>query len=793
MTMAECRTQSGHDLNLVSVSGQGVVLGRLLEMSLTQTFRNPEPVNVEVVYTFPLPFGAVLLGLEAVLNGQALTGVVTAKGAARETYEVAISEGNTSIMLSKNYDGSFTLELGNLLADEVCSISLKYAQILQPEQGGLRLMLPCTIAPRYGDAVAQGKFEPHAVPLASHTAEYPFDIRLTVKGSLAEANVASPSHAISVKSRQGEVHVQLGAHSWLDRDFVLILSELTELSCALISQDLLSDGESVVMASLTPAFSHALPSSTSLKILVDCSGSMAGDSIEAAKRSLQVIVNSLTSEDWFTLSKFGDSVRHRSDTPWAGGASARASALRWVEGLKADMGGTEMNHALKGVMSLKHTRPSDVLLITDGEVHAIDDILATAKSSGHRLFVVGIGASPAEGLLRRLGNETGGSCEFVAAGESAGPGVLRMFNRLRGPAMTDLQLAWKDTGELELLSQLPTAVFDGDTVTVFAKVAGLVPDGQTDSVELQARNRKSGGLSVAVASAPLSLVDDRHNTLARLGAQAKHLRLLAEAKTPSDTAESPNGSDTRLRLQAEATQVAEKYQLVTDHTNFVMVHTREEGIKPGEMPELRQVASMAAAGWSGMGRVGSSPRVAFSAGAPTSTVGLNCSYDVAVPSVWRANRARVAFDTLDDHVALPSFSRKQTDSSAVSNSGAPGSSQTHKPKSPQIRPVEAWHPPAKLIHFLNNTPPGDWPKSFAELEQTGLWNGFADQKKHLSSHDDPEHILVLVMLLAALKMGSREWKDVYMDAVDAQFKSVREPSFDNLVSKLIKVLKGMSI
>ena len=162
---AQCRTADGEALNFEGASAKGVVNGSLLEMTLEQRFRNPEERNVEVVYTFPLPWGAVLLGIEVLLNGQKLSGKVTARQAARETYETALSEGNTSILLAKNRDGSYTLELGNLLAQEACVIVLKYAQQLQPEQGHLRLTLPTTIAPRYGNAVRNGKFEPHAAPL----------------------------------------------------------------------------------------------------------------------------------------------------------------------------------------------------------------------------------------------------------------------------------------------------------------------------------------------------------------------------------------------------------------------------------------------------------------------------------------------------------------------------------------------------------------------------------------------------------------------------------------------------
>jgi hypothetical protein len=98
------------------------------------------------------------------------------KNTARAKYEEAISEGNTSILLERNYDGSFTLELGNLMAGEECKIMIRYAQTLSPEHGQIRMMLPTTIAPRYGNPITQGRLQPHQVPVTDPLAEYPFDI-----------------------------------------------------------------------------------------------------------------------------------------------------------------------------------------------------------------------------------------------------------------------------------------------------------------------------------------------------------------------------------------------------------------------------------------------------------------------------------------------------------------------------------------------------------------------------------------------------------------------------------------
>ena len=45
-------------------------------------------------------------------------------------------------------------------------------------------------------------------------------------------------------------------------------------------------------------------------------------------------------------------------------------------------------------------------------------MIDAARASGHRVFAIGVGSSPAEGVLRSLAEATGGACEFATPGEA---------------------------------------------------------------------------------------------------------------------------------------------------------------------------------------------------------------------------------------------------------------------------------------------------------------------------------------------------------------------------------------
>lgn len=597
MRAAVFETIDGDALILERVSAKGRVVGRMLDMTVEQHFRNPDPFNIEVVYTFPLPWHAVLLGLEVELNGETLTGQVKAKSQARSDYEEALSEGNTGILVSVNADRSYTLELGNLLARERCVVRLHYVQTLQPEQGSLRLTLPTTVAPRYGDPIRDGQYEPHAVPEVSATVEYPFHIALAIQGELVQAQIGSPSHPVAIRSvpvpgsQEGFfTEVSLGAQAWLDRDFVLVFDQLAHDSQGLAAWDRFDNALGVLMASFTPRLPTRQTLPVAMKILVDCSGSMNGDSITAARCALLRILDGLNAQDRFSLSRFGGWIEHRGKAMWKGAPAALAAARRWTSSLEADMGGTEMGRAIESTLKLPGAERSDVLLITDGEIFAIDEVVESACSSGHRFFVVGIGASAAEGNLRRLATETGGSCEFVAPGELVEPAFVRLYHRMRTPVVTHPRIEWPQGCSVHAVSDLPKSIFDGDDVTVYGRLHAPNSEALLGKVRLLGRVDGVEG-EICLAELSATFIADEANTLARLAANHRYWQLR-------------HGSETvPAVLTKQLPALAEKYQLVTDDTSLVLVKERVAGEQALDMPPIRPVKGMLAAGWGGHGSV----------------------------------------------------------------------------------------------------------------------------------------------------------------------------------------------
>lgn len=266
---------------LAGVKAQGRLHGLLFSLTLRQTYRNTSSRTLEVVYTFPLPLSAVLLGFSAEFSGRRVDCEVMPCALAEEVYETALAEGDAPALLEAGPDGLYTANIGNLKRGEEVVLEIRFAQLVAFEQGRLRLAVPMTIAPRYGNPERSG-LHPHQVPEASLQADYPLELSVQVAGSLAAGGVECPTHPTRCTPVSGGLEVALAEGARMDRDVVLLVTPQGA------RPQVLTRSQGVALAAFElPVVPKAEGSAgLALKLLADCSGSMGGDSIASARRAL---------------------------------------------------------------------------------------------------------------------------------------------------------------------------------------------------------------------------------------------------------------------------------------------------------------------------------------------------------------------------------------------------------------------------------------------------------------------------------------------------------------------------
>ncbi|WP_086932067.1 VIT domain-containing protein [Agarilytica rhodophyticola] len=599
-------TPAGELIPLKEVDIEAKIEGLMTDVTLTQHYKNKEHRNIEVVYTFQLPIDAVLLSLEVIIDGRVLTASIIEKKQAQTRYEDAITDGDTAIMLEQLEEGMYTMNIGNLMPDGDISIALNYAFIQRWQGNSLRLFIPTTIAQRYGHS----SFSPHQVPESNIYAKYSYQFYLKIIGALSKANIASPTHALGIVRDDDSAEVIIKEENTLmDRDFILTLESEEQHHCGVIGQD----GDNYcVLASFHPRFEMTSADAgkekqtviqrmyqrfsqnkkpdeqgRNITIVVDCSGSMAGVSIQQTRIALSKIVKSLSHHEFFNIILFGTDHHPLFNTTVQAKPRNKTFALHEIEKLEANMGGTNIGPALKYVYQEENLQQSDsdILLITDGRIYGQDAIFAQAKNIHHRIFTVGVGSAVSENFVRTLASMTGGACELVSPNENMAQSIIRHFSRMRQPGTDKVEIKWSQD---PLYQQNIGAVYHGDTVNVFAEFA------KEPANEAQLRLHMSDGKTLT-QQVDLCSYHDTGDQQVSAPYYSQLSRLAAAQRIRS------------CDNKEEIIDIACRYQLMSPYTNCLMVDKRENPAE--DLPVLRKVPQVASADYLAPGAmiVGAAP------------------------------------------------------------------------------------------------------------------------------------------------------------------------------------------
>ena len=571
MAFGSIQESVAEKIALKSVSIQGELHGLLFEHKIRQVYKNTTEETLEIVYTFPLGFDTALLGMSAIIGDKELTGQIVGKSAAVTQYTEAVDEGDSAILVEKSADGLYTANLGNIKAGEKVIVDLRCAKLLSFEGNRVRLAIPTVISKRYGEEHKQGHLAHHESAAVDGLVKYNFSLSLNLYGEIAKARVSCPSHSIQSRPIDGGICLALDEKAKLDRDFVLLLDDIPNNSLA---QYVCQDGETLVAASYAPELPDEDFAPIALKILVDCSGSMGGERIAQAILGLNKVLPELTNRDFVSYSRFGSRVVRKTQELLPCTEENLGKLAYWIDNTYADLGGTELENALRDTLKLgeENELPGMILLITDGDVWEVQEVIAAAQKFKQRIFVIGVGTSSSEHLLRNLGEKTGGACELVTLDEDISASVVRMFRRMRSVIARNIAIDWH--GETIWQSRTPNFLYNGETVHCFALMA-TPPD-----------------------KAPVLNFDTeycRHSVQAEVLAETD-LKDLFRVGMKRRMDEETN--------KKEQKNLALKYQLISAKTSFILTYKRADQDKVVDTPTVQKVPQMPTHG-NGVHRMGS--------------------------------------------------------------------------------------------------------------------------------------------------------------------------------------------
>ncbi|KAM4743414.1 von Willebrand factor A domain-containing protein 5A-like isoform 3-T3 [Anableps anableps] len=509
-------TDKKEPVPLKSIDVQLEVKDHVATVVSTLNYENKEDKPLEAVFVFPLPGDAAVCHFSAQIGKTHIVAEVKEKQQAREEYDDALSSGQQAFLLEESEQSPdiFSLRVGSLPAGESASIRLEYVTELAVQaDDGLRFCLPAVLNPRYQP---QGSGGPSVQVTSVPASLVPYSLSFS-------AQVSSPRPVSKVESNssleplqylntdQTQATVKLAAGHKFDRDIELLIyykdahqpSAVVEAGQASAKPGSLM-GDPVVMVSLYPEFPQSVMSSLTscgeFVFLVDRSGSMGcpmnnstprETRISSARDTLLLLLKSLPMGCYFNIYSFGSSFEHIFPTSVEYSEKTMEEALKKVEKMEDDLGGTEILQPLKRIYSQpcipKH--PRQLFVFTDGEVGNTKEVtdLVKKNAGSHRCFSFGIGEGASSALINGMAKEGGGYAQFITGTDRMQPKVMQSLRFALQPAVEDICVSWNLPKGVSatVLSPPITAVFQGQRSLIYAQLAGQSSEAAEGSVTVK--------------------------------------------------------------------------------------------------------------------------------------------------------------------------------------------------------------------------------------------------------------------------------------------------------------------
>ncbi|XP_029657761.1 von Willebrand factor A domain-containing protein 5A-like [Octopus sinensis] len=221
----------------------------------------------------------------------------------------------------------------------------------------------------------------------------------------------------------------------------VILEKGDENSKGMFSKD-------IMMINVFPELPQVKQSAANDYIFViDCSGSMSGEKIEAAKDTLLLFLKGLPLGCSFNAISFNNDFEFLfKEGSQEYSEDSLNEALKFQKNLYAS-GGTEILSALKSLSDKKPFQNfhRQVFLITDGEVYSTNDVIQLVKSqvNNTRYFTIGIGSGASTELVKGIARAGKGQAEFVMTNDNLKAKVMRLLKLSMQPFVSSVCLSAK--------------------------------------------------------------------------------------------------------------------------------------------------------------------------------------------------------------------------------------------------------------------------------------------------------------------------------------------------------------
>ena len=249
----------------------------------------------------------------------------------------------------------------------------------------------------------------------------------------------NPRHALATL---GQRSTELG------KDFILLV-KCPDLSFpnAILEAHPSIPHSKALMVTLVPRFRLPDGPRPEIVFIADRSGSMT-ERISPLKSSLSVFLRSLPVGVRFNICSFGSTHSFLWNVSQPYTDSTLREAQRYVDGMQADLGGTEILPPIISTISKRLSDlPLEIMVLTDGQVWNSQMLFGHVEkwtARGHvRIFTLGVGHGVSLALIDGLARVGRGFSQVVSDDEEMESKVTRMLRGGLSPHVNNYKLQWE--------------------------------------------------------------------------------------------------------------------------------------------------------------------------------------------------------------------------------------------------------------------------------------------------------------------------------------------------------------
>lgn len=425
------------------VEADVIIEDQIAVTHMDQTFYNELNSQVEAIFVFPLPEGAVITELVYWFNGKRYIAQVRERQAAVNDYNNKVRRYLDPALLQYLGDNLFRLNIAPINPRSEVRFEITYTELLN-----------------YDFHTISYTFFLNTTALSPKPLQRVL-LSIDAKSQSPFKYLYSPSHqsptATSITQiSDKEYQILFGDENFYpDKDFDLEFETIREnvdihvLTYTPTVTD--SFGEDSFYALwITPPDSidedEVIPKD--IIFTADVSSSMEGLRLQQLKLALNHFLDHLSSIDRFNIVSFGTHVISFKNDLVQASSNNITDAREFVRQLSA-LGLTAIDQALQTSLnqSFGETSLNMLIFLTDGYPTwgetSIDQIISSAKIANTKnthIFPFGVGDEISTSLLDNLARENGGYATYITADDSIALMVENHFNRISKPILSDLSI-----------------------------------------------------------------------------------------------------------------------------------------------------------------------------------------------------------------------------------------------------------------------------------------------------------------------------------------------------------------